>query len=143
VTRFGSRVIGSGGFINISQNAKKVVFCGTFTTGGLKVEVDGGKLTILQEGKVQKFVERVDQITYSGVYARRVGQPVLYVTERAVFTLDQEGLTLIEIATGVDLERDILAHMGFKPRISPELAVMPAAIFKPEWGGLRRFIQSR
>ncbi|MGB4214182.1 MAG: acyl CoA:acetate/3-ketoacid CoA transferase [Dethiobacteria bacterium] len=143
VTRFGSRVIGSGGFINISQNAKKVVFCGTFTTGGLKVEVDGGKLTILQEGKVQKFVERVDQITYSGVYARRVGQPVLYVTERAVFTLDQEGLTLIEIAPGVDLERDILAHMGFKPRISPELAVMPAAIFKPEWGGLRRFIQSR
>lgn len=143
VTRFGNRVIGSGGFINISQNTKKVVFCGTFTTSGLKVSVDGGRLIILQEGKVQKFVDRVDQITYSGIYARQVMQPAVYVTERAVFTLDQEGLTLIEIAPGVDLERDVLANMGFKPRISPELTTMPSAIFKPEWGELRQIIQSR
>ena len=143
VTRFGNRVIGSGGFINISQNAKKVVFCGTFTTGGLKVEVDGGKLVIVEEGKIQKFVDHVDQITYSGQYARRVGQSVLYVTERAVFRLDREGLTLIEIAPGVDLERDVLSRMGFRPRVADELAVMPAEIFYPQWGGLRRFIQSR
>jgi len=85
----------------------------------------------------------VDQITYSGQYARRVGQSVLYVTERAVFRLDREGLTLIEIAPGVDLERDVLSRMGFRPRVADELAVMPAEIFYPQWGGLRRFIQSR
>ncbi len=143
VTKFNNRVIGSGGFINISQNAKKVVFCGSFTTGGLQISVDNGKLRIDKEGKVQKLVKNVDQITYSGKYARQVKQPAVYVTERAVFKLEQDGLTLIEIAPGIDLEKDVLAKMGFKPRISPHLKTMPGGIFKPEWGELKKFISKK
>ncbi|MDW7739310.1 MAG: CoA-transferase [Bacillota bacterium] len=142
VTRFSNRVIGSGGFINISQNAKKVVFCGSFTASGLEVSVANNRLNIINEGKIQKFVDKVDQITYSGGYARKIKQPALYVTERAVFSLEQEGLTLIEIAPGVDLEKDVLAQMGFKPRISPNLKTMPVNIFSDSWGELRKIIQS-
>ncbi|HED24186.1 MAG TPA: acyl CoA:acetate/3-ketoacid CoA transferase [Firmicutes bacterium] len=143
VTKFSNRVIGSGGFINISQNAKKVVFCGSFTAGGLEVAVENGKLIINKEGKIQKLVEHVDQITYSGKYARQVKQPAVYVTERAVFSLEPEGLTLIEIAPGIDLERDVLARMGFKPIISPNLKTMPEGIFKPQWGELRDYINNK
>ncbi|MDY6825623.1 MAG: CoA-transferase [Bacillota bacterium] len=143
VTKFSNRVIGSGGFINISQNAKKVVFCGTFTAGGLEVSIENGKLKINREGKIQKLVEHVDQITYSGKYAREIKQPAVYVTERAVFRLEPEGLTLIEIAPGIDLEKDVLAVMGFKPRISPDLYTIPAGIFKPEWGELKEFINNK
>src|SRR5205085_12236352 len=102
---------------NISQSAKEVVFVGTFTACGLEVGIVDGKVRILREGSERKFVERVEHVTYSGSVAAARGQPALYVTERAVFRLDRDGLQLIEIAPGIDLERDILAQMGFAPQV--------------------------
>ncbi|HEY0292536.1 MAG TPA: malonate decarboxylase subunit alpha [Hansschlegelia sp.] len=128
---FGGKLNGCGGFINISQNARSVVFAGTFTVGGLDVAVENGALKILQEGKSQKFLKRVEQNTFSGPYASERGQPVLYVTERCVFQLTKQGLELIEVAPGVDIERDILAHMAFKPIVN-EPALMDARIFRDE-----------
>ena len=135
VSKFGPKIAGCGGFINITQNAKKVVYCGTFTAGGLKVHVEDGKLVIDQEGKKDKIVEAVEQVTFSGEYAQSIGQPVLYVTERAVFELTAEGVELKEIAPGVDLEKDILAHMGFKPIIK-DVKLMDERIFREEKMGL-------
>lgn len=143
VTKFGKRVIGCGGFINISQNARKVVYCGTFTAGDLQAAVEDGKLIIVREGKIKKFVNEVDQITFSGKYAREVEQPVVYVTERAVFVLEKDGLMLTEIAPGIDLEEHILAQMGFKPAISPDLKIMPEGIFSPEWGELAKILETK
>ncbi|MFV0338762.1 MAG: acyl CoA:acetate/3-ketoacid CoA transferase [Chthoniobacterales bacterium] len=117
VSRFGNRIAGAGGFINITQTAKRIVFCGTFTTGGLEVAFEQGSLRILNEGKNKKFVEAVQQITFSGPLAVDSGRPVLYVTERAVFRLTREGLELIEVAPGIDLETQLLAHMDFRPII--------------------------
>jgi propionate CoA-transferase len=131
VSKFGPRIAGCGGFINITQNAKKVIFCGTMTAGGLKIAVENGEVRILTEGKVDKFVEEVEQITFSGEYAQSTNQSVLCVTERAVFELTAEGVVLTEIAPGIDLEIDVLAHMGFKPIISHELRIMDAKIFSP------------
>jgi propionate CoA-transferase len=127
VSRFGRRFAGAGGFIDISQSARTVCFLGTFTAGA-DVVVDGGALRIRREGAVAKFVDAVGHVTFSGRRARATGQPVLYITERCVFRLG-DGLELIEIAPGMDLERDVLAHMGFTPRLSPELREMDAAIF--------------
>jgi propionate CoA-transferase len=135
--------MGCGGFINITQNAKKVVFAGTFTAGGLKVMAEGGKLVIIEEGSGQKLLDEVEQVTFSGAYAIETKQPVLFITERAVFTLEEGQVTLIEIAPGIDLEKDIIGQMGFRPRISPNLKLMPAEIFQPKWGGLRRILEAK
>ncbi len=129
VSKFSGRVVGPGGFINISQSAKKVAFCGTFTAGGLKTEIKDGKLNIVQEGRNKKFKKNVEQITFSGQYAIESGQQIFYITERAVFQLAQEGLVLIEIAPGVDLEKDVLAQMEFRPVISPDLKLMDGNLF--------------
>ncbi len=129
VSKVGNLLSGCGGFINITQNAKRVVFCGTLTAKGLKCKVGDGKLTIEQEGAVPKFVENVSQITFSGAYAAQVGQEVLFVTERAVFTLGEKGLTLVEIAPGVDLQKDVLDQMRFAPAVSPDLKLMDTSLF--------------
>jgi propionate CoA-transferase len=135
VSRFGPKLAGAGGFINISQSARSLVFTGTFTAGGLRIAVENGKLQIVHEGRSRKFVKTVEQVTFSGSYAAERGQPVFYVTERCVFRRTAEGLELVEIAPGIDPERDILAQMDFQPIVrTPE--VMDARIFRPEPMGL-------
>lgn len=136
VSKFGIRLAGCGGFIDITQNAKKVVFCGTFTAKGLKTACEDGKLVITQEGAKKKFVESVEQITFSGKYAAQVGQPVLYITERAVFELRDGLVTLIEIAPGIDLQTQILDQMEFAPQVAEDLKLMDARIFREEIMGL-------
>lgn len=128
VSKFGPRLAGAGGFINISQNARKVVFAGTFTSVALAVEVVDGGLVVKSEGRVRKFVEAVEHTTFSGPRAARLHQPVLFVTERCVFRLRPDGLELIELAPCVDLDRDVLAHMATRPVIE-DIAPMDARIF--------------
>ena len=142
VSKFGTRLAGAGGFINISQNAKKVVFVGTFTASGLKVAIENRTLHIEQEGRVDKFVEQVEHVTFSGRYAVKKGQPVLYVTERCVFRLTPAGLELIEIAPGIDLEKNILNHMAFTPIVPDPLPLMDTRIFGAEPMGAREDIMS-
>jgi len=132
VSMFGPRIAGTGGFVNISQNARKVIYLGTFTTDGLEVAVSENGLRIVQEGRQKKYVQTVDQITFSGDYAREKGKEVIYITERAVFELRPEGLTLTELAPGVDLERDVLSQMAFKPLLAEQITLMDPKIFRQE-----------
>ena len=137
VSKFGTRIAGCGGFVNITQNTKNVVFCGTFTTGKLREEIKDGELHITQEGKVKKFVPEVGHITFSGNYARKHKQHVLYITERAVFEMKEDGVHLTEIAPGVDLQKDVLDQMGFKPIID-DVKLMPAFLFEDKPMGLKK-----
>ncbi|QEJ95308.1 3-oxoacid CoA-transferase [Treponema phagedenis] len=136
VSKFGTRVAGCGGFIDISQNVKKCIFIGTFTAGGLKQKIGDGKLEIIEEGKSKKFIDEVEQVTFSAQYAREIKQEVYYITERAVFTLGDESIKLIEIAPGVDLQRDVLDLMDFRPEIAENLKTMDANLFKEDKIGL-------
>ena len=142
VSKFG-RPMGTGGFVNITQNSKKVVFTGTFTSGGIESEVRDGKLHITKEGRKKKFLNAVEQITFSGKIAHKTKQKVLYVTERCVFSLEDGKMTLVEIAPGIDLQRDILDLMEFKPVISPALKEMPAVIFREKWGELKGIVEGK
>ena len=138
VSKFGPRLTGAGGFINISQSAKSVVFVGTFTVGNMIVAFSNGQIAIRQEGDTRKFVSDVEHRTFSGTESLRRGQRVLYITERCVFQLvpDPENggsaLELIEIAPGIDLQQDVLAHMDFVPRIANPLKMMDARLFQDE-----------
>lgn len=135
-SRFADRISGCGGFINISQNSKKVIFVGTFTSGGVEVEIDNGSLHIRKEGKYPKFVDQVGQITFSGERAGRGHRTVLYVTERCVLALRENGLELVEYAPGIDLDNDILALLPFEPIVdNPRL--MSTSLFQPGPMGLR------
>jgi len=135
-SRFGGRLAGCGGFINISQNAKKVVFVSNFASGGLEVAIGDGQLRIAREGKHVKFVEKLGQVTFNGTLAAAGEQDVLYVTERCVFRLTPDGLELAEVAPGVDMERDILRHLPFEPLVRTPVEMDPA-IFAREPMGLR------
>lgn len=132
VSKFGPKLAGCGGFISITQNAKKVFFCGTFTAGGLKTKIKNGKLKIEQEGKGTKFIKQVEQVTFSGRYANKNKQPVLYITERCVFELREDGLYLIEVAPGVDIQKQVIDLMEFEPKIDGAVKIMDSRIFKEE-----------
>lgn len=130
VSRFGQRLAGVGGFVNISQSARKVVFCGTLTSAGLQVAVESGRLRIVSEGRIRKFVREVEQISFNP-QAAPASQEVLYITERAVFRRWAEGLELIEVAPGVDLQTQILDQMEFQPVVR-DVRPMPAYLFHPQ-----------
>jgi len=129
VSKLGGVTVGPGGFIDIAQNARKVVFCGTFDAKGAELEIGGGRLAIRRHGDVAKLVGKVEQITWSGSEALKRRQDVVYVTERAVFRLTDAGVTLVEVAPGIDVRRDIIERMQFTPQIPREPALMAAAHF--------------
>lgn len=138
VSKFGPRLTGPGGFIDISNATPKVVFCGTLV-GKAKLAIENGKLTVVKEGTIRKFVKRVEQITFSGKYIKP-GQEVIYVTERCVFKLIDGKMTIVEIAPGIDLKKDILDQIDFEPAISEDLKTMEPGIFRENWGELSKFI---
>jgi len=140
VSKLGGRMTGCGGFIDITQPARKVVFCATFSSGGLRVASGDGALRILQEGRYPKFVREVAQTTFSAEEALRRRHPVLFVTERAVFELTEAGLRLVEVAPGIDVQRDVLDKLPFTPLVADPLPTMDAAIFR---AGPLRPLQSR
>ena len=137
VSKFGTKLAGAGGFINISQSAKKVAFVGTFNAGRSDLAIEDGRLQIREDGASRKFVREVEHRTFSGKYAAARKQTVLYITERCVFSLCEEGLELVEIAPGVDLAKDILAQMDFAPIMRRPPRLMDERIFLPEPMGLR------
>lgn len=140
VSKFNGKVVGPGGFINISQPTPFVIFTGTFTAGKSDVRIENGKLNIVKDGTVLKFKKQVEQITFSGEMATKNKQKVMIVTERAVFLWTKDGLMLTEYAPGVDVEKDIIGKMEFRPLISPDLKEMDAAIFQDEPMGQERFM---
>jgi propionate CoA-transferase len=143
ISRFAGKIVGIGGFINISQNARKVVFGGTFTAGGLDIGWPGGRTRIAREGRHRKFLEAVEQLSYNGDYGWQRGQQVMYVTERAVFRRVASGLELAEVAPGVDVERDIMAHMAVRPSVAADCCAMDGRLFRPEPMGLARDLAAK
>ncbi|HYZ63765.1 MAG TPA: CoA-transferase [Acetobacteraceae bacterium] len=137
ISRFGSKIVGIGGFINISQNARKVVFSGTFSAGGLEIACEAGQLRVVSEGRHSKFVGAIEQVCYNAPFAEREGRSALFVTERCVFRAARGTLELIEVAPGIDVKRDILERMAFQPEISNALRPMDPRLFAPEPMGLR------
>lgn len=138
VSRFGNRMAGAGGFINISQNAKKVYFLGTFMSGAMDIVVSDAGVRIVREGEQRKFIAQVEHLTFNGQYALQRGQQVMYITERAVFRLTTGGLLLIEVAPNVDIERDIIAQMDFEPLLADEVCTMDAYLFGVALMGLAK-----
>ncbi|MDR1243003.1 MAG: hypothetical protein LBM00_09540 [Deltaproteobacteria bacterium] len=136
VSKMGKKIPGTGGFINIAQNSRKLFFCGTFTAKGLKISLKNGKLSIDQEGSLKKFINKIEQVTFNGKMAVQLGQPVYYVTERAVLKLEKDGLHLIEIAEGIDIEKHILSQMEYKPVIPAQPKIMDPRIFLEPLMGL-------
>ena len=136
VHKFNGKIMGTGGFVDICTNAKKVAFCGTLTAGGLKTDISGGKLNIVNEGRFKKFIKKLPEITFSAEAAAAKGQEVLYITERAIFHLEKGGLVLTEVAPGVDVEKDVLAHIEFRPRVASDLKLMDPRLFRPEKMGV-------
>ncbi len=136
VHKFNGKIMGSGGFINITQNGKKIVFCGTLKSGGFKTCVGDGKIEILNEGKFLKLVPEVSEITFNGRDAVKRGQKVVFITERAVFSMTENGFELTEIAPGMDIEKDVIAHMGFRPLVANNLKEMDPRLFRTERMGL-------
>ena len=130
-------VTGAGGFIDLVTNSRKIVFCGTVTAGGLKIDVSDGKLRVLKEGRFRKIVPQVQQVSFNGPRAVEKGQEVVYVTDRGVFQLDRDGLLLTEIAPGLDAARDLQPVIDFELRISPDLKAMDAALFRPGKMGIQ------
>ena len=137
VHKFNGKIMGTGGFVNICSGSKKVVLCGTLRAGGLKTEVGNGQIKVAQEGRFEKMIPECEEITFSGEQALKQGQKVVYITERAVFELTEEGVVLTEVAPGIDVEKDIIAQMGFKPIISKDLKQMDERIFKDEKMNIR------
>ena len=142
VSKFG-KPVGPGGFINLSQNIKNVVFVGTFTAGGLEIAVDDGKLVIVNEGKHKKILKNVEQITFSGEFAMDTKQNITYITERCVFKLDEKGLILTEIAPGIDLQTQILDLIDFDVRVSDDLKTMDSRIFRESPMGIEQEVRSK
>ena len=140
VSKFGPRLTGPGGFINITQATPKVVFCGTFM-GKAKLAFEDGKLVLVQEGTIKKFRKKVEQITFAGKY-KKPTQDILYVTERCVFKLIDGKMTITEIAPGIDLEKDIIANMDFVPAVAEDLKLMDPEIFCETWGGLGKYFEA-
>ena len=138
VSRFGPKLAGCGGFMHIAQSAKKVFFLGTFTAGGLKTSVKDGKLIIDVEGREKKFVDTVEQITFNGKYNAEKGKNVKYITERAVFELRKDGVYLMEVAPGIDVQTQILDLMDFTPKMDGEPKIMDAKLFRTELMGLKQ-----
>ena len=138
VHKFNGKIMGTGGFVNITQNSKKIVFCGTLKSGGFKAEVGGGKIEILNEGRFVKMVPLVSEITFNGKEALARGQTVVFITERAVFSLTRDGIELTEIAPGLDMEKDVISHMGFRPLISEHLELMDVRLFDSPPMGLNK-----
>lgn len=129
VSRFGRRIAGVGGFINITQTARRVVLMGTLTADGLEVQAGGGRLSIVREGRVKKLVPQVGHLSFNGPYVRSLGREILYITERAVFELRDGRLTLTEIAPGLDLQRDVLDACGAPVAVADDLRTMDPRIF--------------
>ncbi|WP_301420770.1 acyl CoA:acetate/3-ketoacid CoA transferase [Mammaliicoccus lentus] len=140
VSMYGDRMNGCGGFVDISQTVKRIVFSGTMVVGSQST-CSNNKLVIEQEGHTKKFVEQVKNLDFNAAYSRKLGQEVYYVTERAVFQLTDDGLKLIEIAPGLDLEKDVLANLAFQPIIADDLKMINRDIYQENWGGLQRSIQ--